>query len=237
MVTLKKSKGFFSFLVLLSVFFVAVGGVVFQTPSIAQESNESHLAEISQINRVMQETGAKWVAGETSVSRLSWEEKQKRLGLLKRDLTEMTQMAEMEMDVSGQAPVSLSPNLDWRNNEGNYVTPIRDQGGCGICWAFATTAALEAYTLIRSSSPGTDLNLSEQVMVSCGNSGSCNGGYIDDSSSFISDTGLPLETCYPYTAINGICSSACANWQSSTYKTTKWRWVSNPYQAPATPIA
>ena len=71
MVTLKKGKGFFSFLVLLFVFFVAVGGVVFQTPSIAQESDESHLAEISEINRVIQETGARWVAGETSLSGLS----------------------------------------------------------------------------------------------------------------------------------------------------------------------
>ena len=40
MVTLKKGKGFFPFLALLSVFFLTVGGVVFQTPSIAQESRD-----------------------------------------------------------------------------------------------------------------------------------------------------------------------------------------------------
>ena len=70
MVTLKKGKDFFSFLVLLSVFFVAVGSAVFQTPSIAQESNEPRLAEISEINRVIQETGGRWISGETPFSSL-----------------------------------------------------------------------------------------------------------------------------------------------------------------------
>jgi hypothetical protein len=241
MVTLKKSKGFFSFLALLSVFFVAVGGVVFQTPSVAQESNESHLAEISEINRVIQETGGRWVAGETPFSRLPLEEKQKWLGLIKPEITEMMQLTESDLIFSDQIPFALSPSLDWRNNGGNFVTPIRNQGGCGSCWAFATTGGLESYNLIRNNTPGIDLNLSEQVMVSCGisgghDAGGCGGGYIQYASDYIRNTGLPLETCYPYTVPpnDGNCANACPNWESSAYKITKWSYAGYPYGSVAT---
>ena len=49
--------------------------------------------------------------------------------------------------------------------------------------------------------PGFDLNLSEQVMVSCSGAGDCAmGGYVDDASDFIRNIGLPLEPYYDYTA-------------------------------------
>ena len=102
-------------------------------------------------------------------------------------------------------------SFDWTYPT-NYVTPVRNQGNCGSCWAFATTAALESYTLIKNSLPGQELNLAEQVMVSCGGAGSCGGGYIGTAANYIKNTGLPLETCYPYSATNGTCSAACYNW-------------------------
>ena len=109
------------------------------------------------------------------------------------------------MMVMAEPPiVGAPPSLDWRNNGGNFVTPVRNQGGCGSCWAFATTAALESSVLRAENTPGVDLNLSEQVLISCGSSGgndagSCSGGYISYASDYIRNTGLPLETCYPYT--------------------------------------
>jgi hypothetical protein len=73
--------------------------------------------------------------------------------------------------------------------------------------------------------PNTDLNLAEQVLLSCGSSGSCAGGYIDRASDYLRDMGLPLETCYPYTGTDGRCNNACANWTASAYKTQGWSWV------------
>ena len=107
----------------------------------------------------------------------------------------------------------------------NYVTPVRDQGNCGSCWAFATTGALESYTLIQNNLYDPDINLSEQVLVSCGGAGSCNGGYVGSASNFIRDTGLPIESCYPYTATNGSCANACINWQLNSNRIDSWSYV------------
>jgi hypothetical protein len=225
MVTVKKGKGFFSSLVLLSVFFLILGGAVLQTPGMAQESRDARLAEIYETNRMIEETGARWVAGETSLSGLSVDEKMRLLGSLPPPITGDEEV------LSPYYPLgSLPSSLDWRSNGGNFVTPIRNQSSCGSCWAFATTAALESATLIHNNTPGSDVNLSEQVMVSCGVSGSndaggCGGGYVSYASDHIRNTGLPLETCYPYTATDGNCGSACANWQSSAYKIASWSWV------------
>ena len=165
--------------------------------------------------------GAKWHAGETSMSRLTSHERQKRLGLIRPVRTG----SEPVLMTQGAPPVQLPATMDWRNNGGNYVTPVRDQKSCGSCWAFASTAALEAVTLIANQTPGVNLDLSEQVLVSCGNAGSCGGGSIHYAAEFIKSTGLPQESCYPYAGTDGTCSSACANWTSSVYQIDSWQYV------------
>lgn len=68
---------------------------------------------------------------------------------------------------------ALPPAFDWRNNNG--VTPIKDQGYCGSCWAFSTVAVLEHQIKILC---GTTVDLSEQYLVSCNTDGmGCNGGW------------------------------------------------------------
>jgi C1A family cysteine protease len=124
--------------------------------------------------------------------------------------------------------------MDWTNggsynNATDYVTPVRDQGNCGSCWAFATTGALESYWLIKNSDPQCGLggcDLSEQALVSCSKAGSCSGGYIDKASTYILKTGLPLESCCSYKAANAACKKACCySYKSSTYKIGSWQWV------------
>jgi C1A family cysteine protease len=57
-------------------------------------------------------------------------------------------------------PTGLYTRFSWTLKD--FVTPIRDQGQRGMCWAFAATAAIESRVLVQT---GVKLNLSEQFMV------------------------------------------------------------------------
>ena len=58
--------------------------------------------------------------------------------------------------------------------EKGIVTSVKNQGGCGSCWAFAATAVLESAHALASKQL---ISLSEQQLVDCDKGcGGCNGG-------------------------------------------------------------
>ena len=175
--------------------------------------------ELDEITKAIEQKNSRWSAQQTSISRLTPEERKQRLGS-KYPLYSFT-----EKILTRTSP-SLPARLDWRNYNGNnYITPIKDQGDCGACWAFAVSAALESKALIALNTPNAPLDLSEQVLTSCGNAGNCDAGYINAASDFISNYGLPPEYCYPYTASNGSCSNSCPDWASIAYTVSGWSLV------------
>jgi len=101
---------------------------------------------------------------------------------------------------------NLSEVVDWTTK--NVVNPIRDQGQCGSCWAFATTANAESVWAISTEEL---LDLSEQYLVDCAtgigyfNMG-CNGGQPDSALKYMINKGQCSETSYPYTATQGTCN-------------------------------
>lgn len=106
--------------------------------------------------------------------------------------------------------------FNWHTHQGqDWLSPVKDQGGCGSCWAFATVGGVEAAHNIAAGNPDLDLDLSEQYLVSdcCTECGSCNGGNSAPALALIRDRGIPDEACMPYTGINGPCAP-CADWAS-----------------------
>jgi C1A family cysteine protease len=171
-------------------------------------------AGVDRLNAAISAQGAQWIARDNEISTLPDDEKVKHLGAFRNPLP----LGEAPSRLQGPV-TALPPSFDWRDISGkNYVTPVRNQGGCGSCWAFAATAALESKVLITFEWPGTDVNLAEQIVVSWRGAGDCDGGWPDGAADYYVDTGTSLETCYPYTATNGSLANACAGWQTNPFR-------------------
>jgi len=105
------------------------------------------------------------------------------------------------------AQVGADPAFDWRTK--GAISPVRNQGQCGSCYAMTVVSAIEAACYIVTHNL---TQLSTQALMdcssSCGNQG-CNGGFLDNSFQWLVKNPLPAESCYPYQAASGTCKKTC----------------------------
>jgi len=121
---------------------------------------------------------------------------------------------------------STGPNpdsIDWRDEtvHGKVVTPVKNQGGCGSCWAFSATETVESHYAIASKQL---LKLAPQTYVNCvknpnkcGGTGGCQGATMELAFNLTAQTGIALESTLPYKGVNEQCQEYKAAVKVSGY--------------------
>jgi C1A family cysteine protease len=135
----------------------------------------------------------------------------------KRKLSEVSffdQFADKE-DSDGPVPPSNKkvnqndsfPDIDYTD----YLTPARNQGGCGSCWAFSTAAAIESnYNFLRNKKlVKQEGYISPQAIIDCNPlKAGCNGGWMHNAINHVGTSGAVLEKDYPYKAVQSTTCKA-----------------------------
>lgn len=118
--------------------------------------------------------------------------------------------------------LSLLPEeFDWRNASGiDYVSPVRNQGSCGSCYAFSSLGMLESRLRIMTNNT-VQVVFSPQDVVSCSEySQGCDGGFpYVIAGKYAQDFGVIPEGCYPYEGRDDQCSAKeCKRYYVADYK-------------------
>jgi C1A family cysteine protease len=144
-----------------------------------------------------------WTAGVNEFADQTWEEfRAARLGY-RRAPPSVVRVAAPNVSLEVTVPAAV----DWTTK--GAVTPVKNQGSCGSCWAFSTTGAVEGAVAVKT---GRLTSLSEQQLVDCsgayGNLG-CEGGLMDDAFKYVIANGLCTEAAYSYKGVDGACQKTC----------------------------
>jgi len=105
----------------------------------------------------------------------------------------------------------IPSDKDWRDE--SVVSPAKDQGACGSCWAFSAAETFESHLAIETKAAVQ--KLSPQQIVSCapnpdecGGTGGCQGSTQPLAFQYTKTAGLTTEESYPYTAETGTCDTS-----------------------------
>jgi C1A family cysteine protease len=129
-----------------------------------------------------------------------------------------TVVSESNENIDEEITVSIG-EVDWTTQ--GAVTPVKNQGSCGSCWAFSATGGLEGLSKLAY---GTLESFSEQQLVDCSGSfgnQACNGGLMDNAFKFVKANGIVHESEYPYKAVKQTCSKTTGPFKISGYTDIK----------------
>ena len=171
-----------------------------------QEETEKILA----VKEYIKKNNLSWTAGKTSVSNLTPAAYATLRGL-KHPATGESYPVRSIKSTASLSRTTLPASFDWRDNGGNWLTPIKNQG-CGDCWAFGSTATFESFWKRIHNTSDINPDFAEQYLVSCDSEDyGCNGGNNPALGYFVNKTdssggvGTVVESDYPYTGTDTTC--------------------------------
>jgi C1A family cysteine protease len=191
--------------------------------------------EVGDIRAAIQREGAQWEAGETSLTQLPLVDRRLRLGytpgpdeapLVAR---EDAARANLRAPTAWASAVGAPVAFDLRNvNGSNFITPIRDQGGCGSCVAFGTVATIEGTLRFNRGDPNLAADFSEAQLFYCYGQAAgrnCGNGWWVPPALDATKNGLAVEAAYPYVAGDQNCTNLAADWKQRSCTVTGWHEV------------
>jgi len=148
-----------------------------------------------------------WKEGVNHMSHMTLEEKKAFMGFHKGAHQHHKPKNQRPFDLPVKTMDDLPEEVDWRQKP-NVVSPVKDQGQCGSCWAFASTATIESHVALNS---GILFDLSPQNIASCapnpdscGGTGGCYGATAEIAFDYIASSGgIVQEFQFPYYSYYG----------------------------------
>jgi hypothetical protein len=181
---------------------------------------EANLKFIDELNLAEEEGGAEF--GLTKFSDLTEAEfKARYLGYRRQPREDVIEYDVLELPSNLTVPQSV----DWRTK--GAVTPVKDQGNCGSCWAFSTTEEVESAVFMAT---GKLPVLSTQQIISCDKKDlGCNGGDTVTAYQYIKKAGgLDLASYYPDKSHNSGKSGRCSWDKKTAAKVSGFTYATKP---------
>lgn len=192
---------------MLSLIVTTVGNPLFYPEAHQVINDDAHIAFLNAQN-------ATWVAGKNAFFEgMTYADTRHLFGT---DLIGFDGLEELTFGDEKYAHIKdedVPSDFDSRSNWPGLIAPIRDQQRCGSCWAFSAAETLtdRASIVAGKATPV----LSPEDMVSCDKSNmGCNGGRLPQAWTYLKNTGIVTDACFPYTAGSGkapACVTSCVD--------------------------
>jgi C1A family cysteine protease len=135
-----------------------------------------------------------------------------------RDANAVVEVADITQAMRDAAPAKL----DW--SEKGATTPVKDQGGCGSCWAFSATEGIESGVFMAT---GQLPVLSTQQIISCDKTdGGCDGGDLPTAFAYVEKAGgIDSASDYPDKSHKSGNTGKCTWDKEKVAQVSNWKYA------------